>query len=193
MACDRPLPDPCPGPADTMATSVRALARLVEAGLARRVGVSNVNRQQLDQAVEFAPITRSRSRSSVHDDRALRRGMAERCAELGIALIAHSPLGGPRRAGGLARLGPLLEVAGSVARLRPRSRSRGCSSSPRTSWRSRAPPPRDRPFGGARGGHRPRRTGPHGARPHLRSVPAGPRSPSALRVPRRRPTTRRWC
>jgi hypothetical protein len=35
---------------------------------------------------------------SRYDDRALRGGMVSRCAELGISLIAHSPLGGPRRA-----------------------------------------------------------------------------------------------
>ena len=35
----------------------------------------------------------------------------ERCAETGLALIAHSPLGGPRRAPALARRPPLREVA----------------------------------------------------------------------------------
>jgi aryl-alcohol dehydrogenase-like predicted oxidoreductase len=41
------------------------------------------------------------------NERAARRGVVGRCAELGIALIAHSPLGGPRRAPRLARLQPL--------------------------------------------------------------------------------------
>jgi hypothetical protein len=36
---------------------------------------------------------------SPFDDRALRGGLVERCEELGIALLAHSPLGGPKRAG----------------------------------------------------------------------------------------------
>ena len=35
----------------------------------------------------------------------------ERCAESGIAVVAHSPLGGPRRSGGLARRRPLVDVA----------------------------------------------------------------------------------
>ena len=35
---------------------------------------------------------------SPFDDRALRGGVLERCDELGLALIAHSPLGGPKRA-----------------------------------------------------------------------------------------------
>ena len=39
------------------------------------------------------------------------RQAVERCAEAGIAVIAHSPLGGPRRAGGLARREALAAVA----------------------------------------------------------------------------------
>src|SRR5881394_3946501 len=50
------------------------------------------------QALELAPIAAVQVALSVFDDRALRGGIVERCTELGIALIAHSPLGGPRRA-----------------------------------------------------------------------------------------------
>jgi aryl-alcohol dehydrogenase-like predicted oxidoreductase len=92
-------------------TSVRALARLVEQGLVRRAGLSNVNRTQLDEALELAPIAAVEVALGVHDDRALRGGIVERCDELGIAVIAHSPLGGARRAGGLARRQPLADVA----------------------------------------------------------------------------------
>src|SRR4029077_13792278 len=41
-----------PDPRTAWRTSVRALARLVEEGLVRRVGVANVNRTQLDEALE---------------------------------------------------------------------------------------------------------------------------------------------
>ena len=41
----------------------------------------------------------------------MRGGVVERCAEAGIAVIAHSPLGGPRRAGRLARDETLAAVA----------------------------------------------------------------------------------
>jgi predicted kinase len=77
----------------------------------KRVGVANVNRSQLDEAVELAPIAAVQIALSPYDDRALRGGVVERCDELGIALIAHAPLGGPKRAGGLARKPPLAEVA----------------------------------------------------------------------------------
>ena len=100
-----------PDPRTPWRTSVRALARLVDEGLVRRVGVANVNRAQLDEALQHAPIAAVQVALSPFDDRALRGGVVERCAEAGIAVIAHSPLGGPRRAGRLARVDALAEVA----------------------------------------------------------------------------------
>jgi aryl-alcohol dehydrogenase-like predicted oxidoreductase len=100
-----------PDPQTPLRTSVRALGRLVDDGLVRRVGVANVNRAQLDEALTLAPIAAVQVALSPFDDRALRGGVVERCAELGLVLIAHSPLGGPRRAGGLARREPLADVA----------------------------------------------------------------------------------
>jgi aryl-alcohol dehydrogenase-like predicted oxidoreductase/predicted kinase len=100
-----------PDPRTPWRTSVRALARLVDEGLVRRVGLSNVNRRQLDEALELAPVTAVQVALSPYDDRALRGGVVERCDEAGIAVIAHSPLGGPRRAGGLGRHEVLAQVA----------------------------------------------------------------------------------
>jgi aryl-alcohol dehydrogenase-like predicted oxidoreductase/predicted kinase len=87
-----------PDPRTPWRTSVRALARLVDEGLVKRVGVANVNRAQLDEALELAPIAAVQVALSVFDESALRGGVVERCAAAGVALIAHSPLGGPRRA-----------------------------------------------------------------------------------------------
>jgi aryl-alcohol dehydrogenase-like predicted oxidoreductase/predicted kinase len=100
-----------PDPRTPWRTTVRALARLVDEGLVQRVGVANVNRHMLDEALELAPISAVQIPLSVLDDHALRGGVVERCAEAGITVIAHSPLGGPRRAGGLARKQALAEVA----------------------------------------------------------------------------------
>jgi len=100
-----------PDPRTPWRTSVRALARLADQGLVRHVGLSNVNRIQLDEALELAPITAVQVALSPYDDRALRGGVVERCAENGIAVIAHSPLGGPRRASRLARHEALADVA----------------------------------------------------------------------------------
>jgi aryl-alcohol dehydrogenase-like predicted oxidoreductase len=100
-----------PDPRTPFETSVRALARLAAAGLVARVGLSNVNRRQLEQACDLAPIAAVQVSLSVLDDRALRGGVVELCAERGIVVMAHSPLGGPRRARGLARRTELSEVA----------------------------------------------------------------------------------
>ncbi len=103
-----------PDPRTPWPTSVRALARLLDERLVERVGLSNVNRHQLDEALELVPVAAVEVALSVHDDRAVRGGLVERCEELGIALIAHSPLGGPRRAATLARRTPLADAAAST-------------------------------------------------------------------------------
>jgi aryl-alcohol dehydrogenase-like predicted oxidoreductase len=100
-----------PDPRRPWRTALRALTRLVDEGLVKRVGVSNVNRGQLDEALELAPISAVQVRLSVFDDRALRGGVVERCAELGVAVMAHSPLGGPRRVKDVARQELLAAVA----------------------------------------------------------------------------------
>jgi len=88
-----------PDPRTPWGTSVRSLARLADEGLVRRVGLANVNRRRLDEALELAPVAAVQVALSPFDDRALRGGVVERCEELGLALLAHSPLGGPKRAG----------------------------------------------------------------------------------------------
>ena len=104
-----------PDPRTPWRTSLRALARLLDEGLVGRVGVANVNRAQLDEALELAPVAAVQVALSVFDDRALRGGIVERCAEARITVIAHSPLGGPRRVGGLARNVALATVAHASA------------------------------------------------------------------------------
>ncbi|HEV2981980.1 MAG TPA: aldo/keto reductase, partial [Solirubrobacteraceae bacterium] len=100
-----------PDPRTRWATTVRALARLADQGLVRHVGLANVTRRQLDEALELAPIAAVQAALSPLEDRALRGGVLERCSELGLTPIAHSPLGGPRRAGGLARRPELTRIA----------------------------------------------------------------------------------
>jgi aryl-alcohol dehydrogenase-like predicted oxidoreductase len=48
---------------------------------------------------------------SLFGDRALRGGVVERCAKTGLAVMTHSLLGGPRRAGDLPRRQVLADVA----------------------------------------------------------------------------------
>ena len=60
-----------PDPRTPWRTSVRALARLLDDGLVRHIGLSNVNRLQLDEAVELAPVAAVQVALSPFDDRAL--------------------------------------------------------------------------------------------------------------------------
>ena len=100
-----------PDPRTPWRTSVRALARLVEEGLVQRVGLANMTRTQLDEALELAPIAAVQVALSPLEDRALRGGVVARCTELGLTLIAHSPLGGPHGARTLDRRHELAEIA----------------------------------------------------------------------------------
>src|SRR5947209_8519788 len=92
-----------PDPRTPWRTTIRALAKLVDEGLVRHVGVANVNRRQLDEALELAPIDAVQVAVSVYDDRAIRGGVVARCEERAVTVIAHSPLGGPRRIARLRR------------------------------------------------------------------------------------------
>ncbi len=100
-----------PDPRTSWPTSVRALARLLDEGLVAHVGLSNVNRRQLQEALDIVDVTAIEVALSVVDDRAVRGGLIDFCAERGIAVIAHSPLGGPRRARAVARRPELVEIA----------------------------------------------------------------------------------
>jgi aryl-alcohol dehydrogenase-like predicted oxidoreductase/predicted kinase len=102
-----------PDPRTAWLTTVRALARLVEDGLVQRVGVANVNRRQLDEALGITNITAVQVALSPYDDRAIRGGLVEFCERQRITLMAHSPLGGPRRAAGLSRREALADIAGA--------------------------------------------------------------------------------
>jgi aryl-alcohol dehydrogenase-like predicted oxidoreductase/predicted kinase len=97
----------------TWSTTVRALGALLEAGHVRRVGLSNVTRRQLDEALAIAPIAAVQIAWSPFAEEALRGGVVARCIERGLEVLAHSPLGGPERAG---RLGEHAELASIAAR-----------------------------------------------------------------------------
>ena len=92
-----------PDPTRPLRTSLRALARLLDEGLVEHVGLSNVSRVQLEEATAVLPISAVEVALSPLDDARLRDGTVAVCAERGITVIAHSPLGGPRRRRALQR------------------------------------------------------------------------------------------
>jgi aryl-alcohol dehydrogenase-like predicted oxidoreductase len=100
-----------PDPRTPWQTSIRALARLLHDGAVRRIGLSNVSRRHLEEAVDLVEIAAIQVALSPLDDGAMRAGLLDFCEARGIAVIAHSPLGGPRRARSLARRQELMDVA----------------------------------------------------------------------------------
>lgn len=106
-----------PDPSVPWATSVRALGEVLSRGLARRVGLSNVTVGQLDEACALAPISAVQQGWSIFDDRARLSGVLARCFERGVEVMAHSPLGGPKRSARLAAssvLGALAAAKGET-------------------------------------------------------------------------------
>ncbi|MEZ5410058.1 MAG: aldo/keto reductase [Acidimicrobiales bacterium] len=100
-----------PDPRTPWATSLRAVGRLADEGLVEAVGLSNVTRAQLDQALDTVPVAAVQVAVSVLDDGAARGGVLARCEERDLAVLAHSPLGGPSRVARLRRDPVLAEVA----------------------------------------------------------------------------------
>ena len=75
--------------------SVGALAELRAEGKVRDVGLCNVDLEQLERARAVVPVVSVQNKANPFDTRQL-RGVLERCAELDIAFLAHSPAGGWR-------------------------------------------------------------------------------------------------
>ena len=100
-----------PDPRTPLATSMRALEALRTEGLVKAVGVCNVNRAQLDEAMEHAQVSAVQLGVSLVDDSALAGGVVARAVERGVTVICHSPLGGPRKFAELSRQSWLAERA----------------------------------------------------------------------------------
>jgi len=78
------------------ADSVGALAELRAAGKIRRVGLSNVSVEEIDEARGIVPITSVQNRLNPFFREAVADGVVEHCARLGIGFLAYSPVGGGR-------------------------------------------------------------------------------------------------
>ncbi|HEX3763659.1 MAG TPA: aldo/keto reductase, partial [Kofleriaceae bacterium] len=101
-------------PRTPLATSVRALARLRDDGVVRRIGLSNVGLTQLEAALAIAPIDAVEVELSPWQLDPLRGGLVAACAARGIRILAHRPLGGPA---GVRRLAADPVLAALAARL----------------------------------------------------------------------------
>ena len=87
-----------------LATSVRALASLQKQGKVRHVGLCNVRLEDIEAAREIVEIASVQVELSPLTQTPLKNGVVQYCARQGIRLIAHSPLGGHRRAKRISKL-----------------------------------------------------------------------------------------
>lgn len=98
-------------PGTDFAVSLRALRELKEQGLAKEIGVCNVNLSQLAFAREHAPISAVQVAWSPKDDKALRGGLITEALRAGLLTMIHTPLGGPKHAPKLDKNAPLRALA----------------------------------------------------------------------------------
>ncbi|MEO8029769.1 MAG: aldo/keto reductase [Gemmatimonadota bacterium] len=75
---------------------VGALAEMRRAGWIRRVGLSNVSVEQIQEAEKIVPITSVQNRLNPFFREAVTEGVVKHCGSKGIAFLAYSPTGGGR-------------------------------------------------------------------------------------------------
>ncbi len=88
--------------------SVGAIARLREAGKVRRVGLSNVDAQEIAEAARIVPITSVQNRWNPGHRHPEEDGVLAACEAAGIAFLPYSPFGG---ASGAKSLGSMKGLA----------------------------------------------------------------------------------
>jgi aryl-alcohol dehydrogenase-like predicted oxidoreductase len=106
-----------PDPKVPLLTSVRCLKALLDEGRVGAIGLSNVSRAQLDEARAIAPISAVELALGPFQDGPFRDGLVAHCHREGIEVLAHSPLGGVKRARSLEKRKELLRHGVSAARL----------------------------------------------------------------------------
>jgi aryl-alcohol dehydrogenase-like predicted oxidoreductase len=73
--------------------TVGAMAKLVEEGKIRHIGLSEASEETLKRAVKVHPITALQSEYSLWTRDVENNGVLESCRELGVGLVPYSPLG----------------------------------------------------------------------------------------------------
>lgn len=88
-----------PAPGVPVEESVGALARLLEEGKVRAVGVCNVGLEQVRVAAGITTITAVQAQFNPWDRSPESSGLIRYCHDNGITFVPHTPVGGARRVG----------------------------------------------------------------------------------------------
>lgn len=97
------------------ADSVGALADLAGQGKIRRVGLSNVDVAQIEEARAIVPIASVQNRCNLWDTGSFKNGIVDYCTRHSIAFLPHSPVGGHRGHARTQSDATLAELAGTYA------------------------------------------------------------------------------
>lgn len=92
-----------PDPKTKFDTTLRAMVAAREAGYAHALGLSNVRVAELERASEHFEVAMVQVALSPVDAKAAHGGVVEWCRARGIPVLAHSPLGGPKKWKGLGK------------------------------------------------------------------------------------------
>jgi aryl-alcohol dehydrogenase-like predicted oxidoreductase len=93
------------------ADTIGAIAEAYNAGKIRRVGLSNVSPEQIDEAVAIVPIVCVQNQYSLGHRKPEQDGTLEKCRELSLAFLPYSPLGGVSGAKEMGHRSTLVDVA----------------------------------------------------------------------------------
>ncbi|HEU0078372.1 MAG TPA: aldo/keto reductase [Longimicrobiaceae bacterium] len=102
-----------PAPGVPFEESVGALARLLEEGKVRTLGVCNVGLEQVRAAAGITTLTAVQAHFNPWDRSPETSGLLRYCHENGITFVQHSPVGGARRVGMLRQDEALRAFAGA--------------------------------------------------------------------------------
>jgi aryl-alcohol dehydrogenase-like predicted oxidoreductase len=92
--------------------SIGALAELQQAGKIRRIGLSNVSVEEIQEAESAVQVVSVQNRLSPYFREALGNGVIEYCGTQGIGFLAYSPVGGGRLSKRLPENATVAEIAG---------------------------------------------------------------------------------
>lgn len=100
-----------PDPVVPFVDSVGELARLQSEGKIINVGLSNVNRELLDEAIDIVTIASVQNRCNIYHTIDLKNGFVDYCKQKSITYIAYSPMGGGGGHSGLRNETVLADLA----------------------------------------------------------------------------------